>query len=133
MISKQNVNGIGTKPQAKLPKTSRSYSLNVTTCIKCYRPVPDRAIIDAGLKAASNDHGPPLVADIDGCVFEYGGDEHGILCMADGGEVPLEVGDKLRLIPSHCDTTVNLYDQYMVVQDDDVVDVWSIDARGRVQ
>ena len=97
------------------------------------KPVPDRAIIDAGLKAASNDHGPPLVADIDGCVFEYGGDEHGILCMADGGEVPLEVGDKLRLIPSHCDTTVNLYDQYMVVQDDDVVDVWSIDARGRVQ
>ena len=97
------------------------------------KPVPERAIIDAGLKAASNDHGPPLVADIDGCVFEYGGDEHAILCMADGGEVPLEVGDKLRLIPSHCDTTVNLYDQYMVVQDDDVVDVWSIDARGRVQ
>ena len=73
------------------------------------------------------------MADIDGCVFEYGGDEHGILRMDDGGEVPIEVGDKLRLIPSHCDTTENLYDQYMVIDGDEVIDVWTIDARGRVQ
>ena len=34
---------------------------------------------------------------------------------------------------SHSDTTVNLYDQYIVVRGEDVVDVWPIDARGRVQ
>ena len=68
-----------------------------------------------------------------GRTYEFGGDEHGIIRMTDGGEVPWNVGDKLRLIPSHCDTTVNLYDQYMVVQGDEVIDVWQVDTRGRVQ
>lgn len=121
--------GIGW-PDANAPPFANS--LHIWTGVVS-KPAPDRVIIDAGLKAASNDHGPPLVADIYGCVFEYGGDEHGILRMDDGGEVPLEVGDKLRLIPSHCDTTVNLYDQYMVIDGDEVIDVWTIDARGRVQ
>ena len=53
--------------------------------------------------------------------------------MKDGGEVPLDVGDKLRLVPSHCDTTINLYDQYIVLKDNKVVDVWPVDTRGRVQ
>lgn len=97
------------------------------------KPVPDRVIVDAGLKSASSDHGPPVIADLEGRTYEFGGDEHGIIRMADGGEVPWNVGDKLRLIPSHCDTTVNLYDQYMVTRDDDVIDVWPVDTRGRVQ
>lgn len=97
------------------------------------KPVPDRVIVDAGLKSASSDHGPPVIADVEGRTYEFGGDEHGIVRTADGGEVPWNVGDKLRLIPSHCDTTVNLYDQYMIVSDGDVVDVWPVDTRGRVQ
>lgn len=97
------------------------------------KPLPGRAVVDAGLKSASSDHGPPKVADIPGAIFEYGGDEHGIVRMEGGGDVPLAIGQKLRLIPSHCDTTVNLYDQYIVVQGEDVVDVWPIEARGRVQ
>jgi D-serine deaminase-like pyridoxal phosphate-dependent protein len=97
------------------------------------KPAPDRVIVDAGLKSASSDHGPPVIADVEGRVYEFGGDEHGIIRMADGGEVPWNVGDKLRLIPSHCDTTVNLYDQYMVTRGDDVVDVWPVDTRGKVQ
>ena len=97
------------------------------------KPLPGRAVVDAGLKSASSDHGPPVVHDANGGVFDFGGDEHGIITMAGGGDVPLEVGDRLRLVPSHCDTTVNLYDQYVVVQGDAVVDVWPVDARGRVQ
>ena len=97
------------------------------------KPVPDRVIIDAGLKSASNDHGVPAVVGIKGCVFEFGGDEHGILRMKGGGEVPLDVGDKLQLVPSHCDTTINLYDQYIVLKDNKVMDVWPVDTRGRVQ
>ncbi|MEC7489235.1 MAG: DSD1 family PLP-dependent enzyme [Pseudomonadota bacterium] len=97
------------------------------------KPAPNRLIVDAGLKAASSDHGPPIVADAEGQTYEFGGDEHGIIQMTGGGEVPGLIGDKLRLIPSHCDTTVNLYDEYMVVKGDTVIDVWPIDARGRVQ
>ena len=97
------------------------------------RPVPGRAIADAGLKAVSSDHGPPRVADAPGATFEFGGDEHGVIRMQDGSDVPLAVGDKLRLVPGHCDTTVNLHDQYMVMEGDDIVDVWPIAARGRFQ
>jgi 3-hydroxy-D-aspartate aldolase len=107
-------------------------ALHILTAVVS-KPAPDRAIVDAGLKSASNDHGPPAVVGIEGCVFEYGGDEHGILRMEDGGEVPLNVGDKLLLTPSHCDTTINLYDQYIVLKDDEVIDVWPIDTRGCVQ
>ena len=66
-------------------------------------------------------------------MFEFGGDEHGIVRMEGGGEVPLALGEKIRLVPSHCDTTVNLYEQFMIVQDGNVVDVWPIEGRGRVQ
>ena len=53
--------------------------------------------------------------------------------MENGSDVPVAVGDRLRLVPSHSDTTVNLHDQYMVVRDGEVVDVWPIEARGRTQ
>tara|TARA_Y100001970_G_scaffold55239_3_gene70000 strand:+ start:620 stop:1714 length:1095 start_codon:yes stop_codon:yes gene_type:complete len=97
------------------------------------KPETGRVIIDVGLKSASNDHGVPVVHGIEGCVFEYGGDEHGILRMKDGADVPLNIGDKIQLTPSHCDTTTNLYDTYIVLKGDEVVDVWPVDARGKVQ
>jgi D-serine deaminase-like pyridoxal phosphate-dependent protein len=121
--------GIGW-PGANAPPFEQS--LHILTGVVS-KPAPDRVIVDAGLKSASSDHGPPVIADVDGRTYEFGGDEHGIIRMTDGGEVPWNVGDKLRLVPSHCDTTVNLYDQYMVVQGDEVIDVWQIDTRGRVQ
>lgn len=109
------------------------HALHILTTIVS-TPTADRAVCDAGLKSASCDHGPPVVADGDGSdIFEYGGDEHGILRRADGGDHNWTVGDRLRLTPSHCDTTVNLYDQYIVVRGDSVVDVWPIEARGKVQ
>jgi D-serine deaminase-like pyridoxal phosphate-dependent protein len=122
-------NGIGW-PGANAPPFEPA--LHILTSVVS-KPVPDRVIVDAGLKSASSDHGPPVIADVEGRTYEFGGDEHGIIRMADGGEVPWNVGDKLRLIPSHCDTTVNLYDQYMVIQGDEVVDVWPVDTRGRTQ
>src|ERR1043165_4338497 len=42
------------------------------------------------------------------------GDEHGKLALPPGTKI--SAGDKLELIPSHCDTTVNLYDQYVCVR-----------------
>lgn len=121
--------GIGW-PGANAPPFEQSLHI-LTTVIS--KPAPDRVIVDAGLKSASSDHGPPAVAGHDDRTYAFGGDEHGIVRMADGGGVPWEPGDKLRLVPSHCDTTVNLYDQYIVVEDDSVVDVWPVDTRGRVQ
>ncbi len=44
---------------------------------------------------------------------------------------PLDVGDKVLLIPSHCCTTVNLHDILYAVRDGKVEDVWRITGRGR--
>ncbi len=98
----------------------------LTTVIS--RPTPDRAVLDAGFKALSSDQGLPT-ADYP---FRFGGDEHGILDLPAASGDP-GIGTRLRLCPSHCDTTVNLYDQYIVVQGEEVVDVWQVATRGKSQ
>ena len=45
----------------------------------------------------------------------------------------IEVGDKVLLIASHCDPTVNLYDHYYPYRNDTVTELWPIAARGRSQ
>ncbi len=96
------------------------------------RPATDRAIVDVGYKAASSDGGPIVVAGNMDAEFSFAGDEHGQLFFP-GGTCPLALGDKVTFLPSHCDTTVNLYDGYIVTRDGLVEDVWEIAARGRVQ
>ena len=44
----------------------------------------------------------------------------------------LGLGDKIRLIPGHCDPTVNLYDWYVCVRGNRVEQIWPITARGAV-
>jgi 3-hydroxy-D-aspartate aldolase len=90
--------------------------------------VPGRAVVDAGLKALSVDSGMPLVADLPGVEFLKASDEHGVLGLPEGSTI--EVGDKIRLIPGHCDPTVNLYDWIVGVRGGKVECVWPITARG---
>lgn len=102
-------------------------SLFVWTTVMSH-PVPERAVVDAGLKALSVDSGMPLVADLPGVEFQKASDEHGVLALPAG--TTLKVGDKLRLIPGHCDPTVNLYDWIVGVRNGKVECVWPITARG---
>lgn len=90
---------------------------------------PGRAIVDAGHKALGNDQGMPRVADIAGARYEKPSDDHGTLVL-DGAARGAVLGEKLRLIPGHCDPTVNLYDWFVVTQAGRVVDIWEITARG---
>ena len=56
-------------------------------------------------------------------------DEHGVIAVPAG--IPnLRVGDKLRLVPGHCDPTVNLYDWLVGVRGERVECVWPVSARG---
>ena len=89
---------------------------------------PGRAVVDAGLKALSVDSGMPLVADLPGVEFLKASDEHGVLKVPHGAR--LAVGDKLRLVPGHCDPTVNLYDWIVGLRGDKVECLWPITARG---
>jgi D-serine deaminase-like pyridoxal phosphate-dependent protein len=102
-------------------------SLHVWTTVMSH-PVPGRAVVDAGLKALSVDSGMPLVVGLPGVEFHKASDEHGVLKLPAGSR--LEVGDKLRLVPGHCDPTVNLYDWIVGLRGSTVESVWPITARG---
>jgi 3-hydroxy-D-aspartate aldolase len=88
----------------------------------------DTAVIDAGWKALSTDSGLPVVKGRPELAYASKGDEHGGVTGA-----RLVPGERLELVPSHCDTTVNLYDEYVCVRKGVVEAVWPIAARGRIQ
>ncbi len=98
------------------------------------RPTADRAVIDAGLKTLSNDCGPARLADAPGWVYQHAGDEHGTLTPTDARERrDLRVGDRVTLVPSHIDTTVNLHDSLYAHRSGETQSVWAVAARGKVQ
>jgi len=92
-------------------------------------PSPDRAVVDAGLKASSVDSGMPLVRERPGVEYARASDEHGVLKIAAGAKAP-RLGEKLLLVPGHCDPTVNLYDWLVCVRKRRVEALWPVSARG---
>jgi D-serine deaminase-like pyridoxal phosphate-dependent protein len=86
------------------------------------------AILDAGFKSLSDDAGAPRLLG-GGAAFTFAGDEFGKLSV--DGRRPLAVGDTVRLVPGHCDTTINLHDEYVVHRGAQVTDRWAIVARGK--
>ena len=84
------------------------------------------AIVDAGLKASSVDSGMPGVWELPGVSYTKASDEHGWL---EGKALPA-LGDKVLLVPGHCDPTINLYDWYVCMRRGLVEDLWPITARG---
>ena len=80
-------------------------------------PVRERAVVDAGLKAFAFDSGPPLVYGAHGLTYVKASDEHGVIAVAPDAQPP-RLGDRLWLVPGHCDPTVNLYDWIVGVRGD---------------
>jgi D-serine deaminase-like pyridoxal phosphate-dependent protein len=110
---------------APLPRFE--HALFVLTTVMS-RPDAPRAIVDAGLKASSVDSGMPAVWRRPGLTYTKASDEHG---WVEGKELPA-LGEKLLLIPGHCDPTINLYDWYVCVRDGRVEALWPITARGAI-
>ena len=99
------------------------------------RPNDERAVVDAGHKSAAVDSGPPEPFNLPGVVYRRPSDEHGVL-VSEGGRLPRR-GDKVLLVPGHCDPTVNLHDWYVCVRGlhgaaPHVEAIWPISARGAV-
>ncbi len=88
----------------------------------------DKAICDAGLKAQSVDSGLPFIYGRDDVEYVKCSDEHGVIADPDG---KLKVGDKLRLVPGHCDPTCNVHDWYVGVRNGKVETLWPVSARGK--
>jgi len=92
------------------------------------RPSIDRCVADAGHKSTTKDHGLPRVHGLDGATVTTLNDEHATIAIAPGCGV--RIGDRVRLVPSHTDPTMNLHDVVYAIDGDRVVDIWPIAARG---
>jgi D-serine deaminase-like pyridoxal phosphate-dependent protein len=100
------------------------------------RPIPTRAVVDAGFKSLSIDSGMPEPRGLSGIIYRPGGDEHGILTWENNtlsANLPLEVGDRIEFIPSHIDTTINLHDNYYACRNGKLEAIWPVATRGKVQ
>ena len=89
-----------------------------------------RAIVDAGMKTMTRDFGMPLVLDPPGWKVTALAEEHGFLERLDGP--PLKRGDKVKIVPNHGCTTINLHDHYYVIRRGVLEAIWPIAARGKV-
>ena len=95
------------------------------------RPARERVIVDAGLKASSVDSGLPQVWQRPGLTFVRASDEHGVIEVAADRSAPA-LGEKVLLVPGHCDPTVNLHDWYVCVRGGRVEALWPIAGRGAI-
>jgi len=106
------------------------------------RPRPGVSVVDAGSKALfPEETGNCFTLDYSG----YGyiktlpearvtmlNEEHGVIATH-GSAQTVKIGDKIEIIPNHVCPTVNLYDEMYVLQHGQILDVWQIKARGKVQ
>jgi D-serine deaminase-like pyridoxal phosphate-dependent protein len=92
------------------------------------RPVPTRCAADCGHKAVTKDHALPAVAGIPGARITALNDEHAVIAVP--ADAAVTIGDRIRLVPSHTDPTINLHDKLYAIEGERVVDVWPVAARG---
>ena len=93
---------------------------------------PGVAVLDAGHKAVTIDSGLPLVWQRPELTYVDASDEHGTLSYAAGAPAP-RLGEKVRLVPGHCDPTVDRHDWYVGVRKGRVESLWPVAARGAMR
>ncbi len=106
------------------------------------KPSADRVMVDAGRKAlVSHQTDTSEVAAADqrarprhrtGVHYLQGYEEQGIVDVSNADD-EIEVGDVIEFIPTTAHTTLNLHDTLIGVRDEQVVDVWDVQARGKVK
>jgi 3-hydroxy-D-aspartate aldolase len=96
------------------------------------RNFPDFAVVDAGTKASNVDQAFPGVWQRPGLSYVQASDEHGAIAIEGGWDEALSAGDRLWLVPGHCDPTINLHDWIVAIRDGVVEALWPVSARGAV-
>lgn len=92
-------------------------------------PEPCRVVTDAGLKSYTVDSGMPGIHAMPGAEVLGAADEHSTIRF-DGPYPRPNLGEALRLVPGHCDPTVNLHDWIIGLRQDRVECIWPVAARG---
>jgi len=110
------------------PEGAFHQSLTVTTTVISTNQ-QKFVTVDAGLKSMATDAGNPVVVGHEQeLLYNFFGDEQGLITTTLGAV--LRRGDRIDLVPPHCDPTVDRYDVLWIVRGDVVVGVENIVARG---
>lgn len=103
----------------------------ITTVVS--KPSDASAVVDGGLKAFATDKPfTPQARSLENAPYSWGGDEHGVLNLTAAAR-PVNLGDRIEFLATHCDPTVNLYDRIWALRGDQVEASWRIVGRGRSQ
>jgi D-serine deaminase-like pyridoxal phosphate-dependent protein len=100
---------------------------------------PGQIIIDGGSKTFSADRhlqAPEAsfgyVVEAPDAVFIKMNEEHGYVDVRRAGR-EWSVGDRLRVIPNHICTAMNLHETVYGIRGGQVVEIWRVEARGKLQ
>ena len=88
---------------------------------------PGSAVLDMGLKSVSTDNGYPLAIGLEESGMRLS-EEH---CTLEDPFDRLKVRDTVLFIPSHCCTTINIYDMAYGIRDGGVEKVFEVKGRGK--
>lgn len=101
--------------------------------------VTDRVIVDGGSKTFSSDRcsvpeapGFGYIDEQPDVVFEKMNEEHGYLDVRNA-PVDWKVGDRIQILPNHICVAMNLHEQVYAVRGEEVVEVWRVEGRGKLQ
>jgi len=101
--------------------------------------LPGQMIVDGGSKTFSSDRlANPAhatfgrVLEAPGARFHKMTEEHGFIDIT-RAERTFAVGDRVRIVPNHICTVVNLHDRFFGIRGGSVEEVFTVDARGKLQ
>jgi D-serine deaminase-like pyridoxal phosphate-dependent protein len=105
------------------------YALTIMSTVVS-RPIPGRAIIDAGFKTMSGGElGFPMPLDLSGATLTELSAEHGHVALEPEAR-HLRIGDRVEWIPGYSDTTTFLHNQFVGLRGDRVTAVMPLLGRG---
>ena len=84
------------------------------------------------VREALKQEGFGVLTDYPDALFERMNEEHGFFDISRTSH-NLKVGDSVRILPNHICVAMNLHEQVYGVRGDEVVEVWKVEARGRLQ
>ena len=112
--------------------TEQDCALTVKATVVSH-PAPDRYLLDAGSKvlseASHHKYGHGIIKGAPQARIVKVNEEHGYVQAPPG---TFAIGQQVEVIPVHVCTVVNLSNAFYIVENDQVLDRWTVDARGLV-
>ncbi|NCO34762.1 MAG: hypothetical protein GW893_12995 [Armatimonadetes bacterium] len=101
-------------------------------CTVTSRPCRERLILDVGRKAVNTALSTSTLKDRPTVEMKYTYAEHGAMTV-DEDAPDLIPGVKVELVVPYACGTIHMYEQMHIVRDGEVVDIWPVVGRGKVQ